>query len=138
LPQYAEKAVQIERPLAEFIANERAFLSAIFAMSEVPTIPAASDRPRTCTLYITNWKIDDSMITTLKIAPGTRYLKPHPHIKEEYIEHDGLTVIPNSIPAELLILELMNHFERIDILHHGTSAERYIKNEKAKFIRVGQ
>jgi hypothetical protein len=138
LPLYADKALQIETPLAEFVANERAFLSAIFATSEVLTIPVASDRPRTCTLYLTNWEIDDSMIARLKSAPGTRYLKPHPHIKEEFIEHDDLTIIPNSIPAELLILELMNYFERIDILHHGTSAERYIKNEKTMFIRIGQ
>ncbi|GAB6278098.1 MAG: hypothetical protein STSR0006_00930 [Lentimicrobium sp.] len=74
-------------------------------------------------IYILSWDYDLKYKTIIKTYPGyIRILKPHPHtnvIKD--IKDDFDIIISNSVPAELLISELISITKSIVIIHHGSS-----------------
>lgn len=86
-------------------------------------------------LYLTDWSIDLKRIENLSKKHDNFFVKFHPHIniscsnfKFDVIEYIG--------PAEVLILNLLKHFENVTVYHHSSSCEYYLKKTNVVFINL--
>lgn len=92
---------------------------------------------KSCALYLTSWKIDNSFLKQLKGFGDLAVVKPHPHIVRGLdLDCEELIICPAKMPAELLIEDLSVKFESVRIYHHGSSAERYVDAHNVEFIKI--
>ncbi|MBZ4647484.1 MAG: hypothetical protein JG777_2973 [Clostridia bacterium] len=86
-------------------------------------------------LYLTSWEIIEIEIMENFDA---KIIKPHPHIKEKIHSLNKFDfVIPADIPAEILILHLLNNNNKLTIVSNFSTATLYFrKNINIKFIDI--
>jgi hypothetical protein len=92
-----------------------------------------------CIIYLSSWAADIEAFEVIykKIKPQVKILKLHPHIKKIEKEIIGFDIIiNNSIPAEILLIEALSCFEKVYVVHHGTSVESYVDHNRVVFMNI--
>lgn len=130
-----DKLIKIEKTLSDFIRENLDILNSLF-VGGAPLLPPDIARDlRQCSVYMTNWEIDNGFLGRFGNFPGLKLLKPHPHLKSR-ITSGALIIVSGTLPAEILVSELAQKFDMVTIYHHGTSTERYIKTKNVRFVQV--
>lgn len=82
-----------------------------------------------CVIYLSDWELRESVREDL-LSYGDdcfKIVKPHPHILTYPREWGGADWVADaSLPAELLVIEAMAAFEKIVVIHHGSSVASYV------------
>jgi hypothetical protein len=93
-----------------------------------------NDRKK-CVIYISNWQLDQAVISYLKSTIGLVIVKPHPHIKNvaEINSNEGFAFAKATVPAEMLIAWAASNFESVSVIHHGSSVVRYVYFDNVGF-----
>jgi hypothetical protein len=93
-----------------------------------------------CTLYLTSWGYSKKEFSDIGIFPSPRILKPHPHIGNDLknIVEPFDYLVPGSVPAELIILILLNYFKKVNVVHHGSSVAQYITDKDVNYILLNE
>lgn len=120
---------QIEPTLLSFIVSNYGDLSALFS---TPKIESAGET--TCNLYLGNWDFHLDEIAELARLSGQFFFKPHPHLKALPPMPDGVEQLPGGVPVELIIISLLDKFERVNVYHHGSSVQRYLSIDRINYI----
>lgn len=132
----AKKTYEIETPPAEYCARNRSELFSIFCGSNEILHAHGSE----CIIYLSAYTISESFLQDELFASANAYrvIKPHPRIKNpvEKYSHFADSVIASSVPAELLLLEVAEKFERVHVYHHGSSIERYINSDNMTYTKI--
>lgn len=142
-PQQCITAIRSEKvkiicSISQLVSEKRYFIEAIFGKFDVlKSLPKNSDLS-SCLLYLTNWNVDEDRIEDLVSRGETLIIKPHPHIQDaQFLKWGGkLILAPAGVPAELVIGTISEKFERVTVLHHGSSVERYIKPPNVRYESV--
>lgn len=87
---------------------------------------------RNCFLYISDWQINQQILGSDNSNFDVKIIKLHPNIKCEF-EKDGYNVVPNNVPAEVLICALAQKYKSVYVIHHGSSVAHYMNYENVKF-----
>lgn len=128
-----KKVEEIRKPLEQFILENIDILRDIFNFREIEKIMNFSMFYDECHVYLSSWTIDNSIMKDINGFSGLKLLKPHPHIKNNK-SNEGFLTIPAYIPAELLLIKLLEVCKKINVYHHGTSASRYINSDRIHFV----
>ena len=92
-----------------------------------------------CILYLSSWQVDESFINKLPHLTDERatlVFKPHPNIKN-YLNYNLFDfVVPNRVPAELLLIHLANSFESVKVFHHNSSAAQYVSSSGIEYQNI--
>lgn len=126
---------KINTNLINFARTNRSILDNLFAVPEVT--PGRQGEP--CNLYLTNWGIDKDVTAAIAAKPGVFFIKPHPHLAHLSADDSkfmSALVIAAGVPAELLILRLLDNYPNLTVFHHGSSAARYLAGAGANFVNV--
>lgn len=134
-PELAKKAIQIDKPIIEFINENLIFLNKIFSISAYFDKIKISDNIAYLVLMEKNTPINS--VETIKHLSGDKFLKRHPHVQSFSCE-DGFYSINNSIPAELLILNMSNIYTKLVVFHFGTSTRHYMKKKNIFYIKLAE
>lgn len=91
-------------------------------------------------LYLSMWFIDEETISTFDAYDNTvKILKPHPHLKwnadSQNIKCKFDEIINGGSMAEFLINDLLTVVDQLIVVHHGSSALEYFKNEP-KLVQI--
>lgn len=86
-------------------------------------------------LYLSSYAAERKILDEYNNTNKSHFVKLHPHLKvnEYYNEFPNLNFIGNSVPAELLIFKLSLNFEKVTVLHHGSSASVYMPNKNITY-----
>lgn len=126
---------KIHKGLSDFVSENGPLLDKLFCgASDSITSVKENDH---CIVYLSSWKVYESDIANLS-RHSTRYIKLHPHIRgydTSFLE-EGSVLVPSSMPAELLLINLAKHYRSIDVYHHDSSVERYIDMPNISFINI--
>lgn len=126
---------KIKTSLIDFVRANRGTLDNLFAVPEV----TSSRQGEPCHLYLTSWRIDEGVTAAIAAKPGIFLIKPHPHLAHLSVDDSkfmSASVIAAGVPAELLILRLLDNHPNLTIFHHGSSAARYLDGAGATFVNV--
>lgn len=88
-----------------------------------------------CNIYLSSWKFNESFLKRFQSFPGDRYIKPHPHLKDANAEADAV-FLSAAVPAELVLIDLLKKYKCIDVYHHGSSIEKYIKSDRIQYMII--
>lgn len=126
---------RIETTLADFVGEHLEMLRGVFWPSFDDDVRAW--RGARCCIYLSSWSIDQRAAACLQATSAYTLWKLHPHIRRNTpLPHGIAQVLHASIPAELVLTELAERFDQVEVLHHGTSAERYVTLPNVRFRRV--
>jgi hypothetical protein len=133
-PKFRKKICKINLSHADFIRENLNNIRYIFDYNYV-----CGGASRICYVYLSGWQINDDFIKLFLDLEGDKFIKPHPAIKSNVLDtvKSSVRVIPNHVPAELLILDLERKYEKIIVLHEGSSVERYLSKENLEFVCCG-
>lgn len=125
-PKNANRVCRINFRLQDWIQSNWKKLLSIFCPSfSLPN----NEKNKDVVLYMSGWKISESIESYLKPSDFL-FFKLHPHIKDNVIDRKfssfEITLVPNELPAEILILAMLDMYERVTVLHSGTSAMAYL------------
>lgn len=132
------KTIKIKKSISNLILDHQKNFSYIFQISELNSLfECVADRSF-CVIYLTGWIWEAKILEYFNIDGAYKVLKFHPHIKnldKEMVEKFDVSVSP-SVPAEILITLIANIFQKVDVIHHGSSIERYLSLGNVEFKRV--
>jgi hypothetical protein len=133
------KILEINKEISTLISEDFNKFKYIFDATDfLLKLDAMSACARRCIIYLSNWELNESVMMDLKKNSDFVIVKPHPHINELNISthFPDLMFAKSAIPAEILILWAIERFASVRVLHHGSSAERYIKDIKCEYASV--
>lgn len=92
-----------------------------------------------CVIYLSDWELRESARKSLLKFGDDYYkiVKPHPHIlayPRDWGQADW--VADASLPAELLVIDAMAVFEKVVVIHHGSSVASYVTSENVSYQLV--
>jgi len=122
IPSNAFKVRQIQVCLPQFLKANRESLKRVFGFDGVKPI---SPDTSCCSIYLSNWKIDEKFLLHFQNLEGDLFIKPHPHIND-YIETNPIKTIEANVPAELILAEFMEVYDTVIAYDHNSSVRRYI------------
>lgn len=98
---------------------------------DLESLISDKDGSGNASLYLSSWTPDRKIMTKVG-AYNNSFIKFHPHLKisPEKSEIGQSVVIPNQIPAEILLLKLTKTFQQIYVYHENSSALSYIQDPK--------
>lgn len=131
-PGMGRKVRRIVHTPIEIIQRHLERLTALFGYSP---LTEADRKSASCTLYLSTVRKDDELIRKLSVSEDDVYLKPHPHLAET-LEGNSACLLSPTAPAELILTNLLNIYDRVTVLHHGSSTELYFSSERVKFVRI--
>ncbi|WP_168380938.1 polysialyltransferase family glycosyltransferase [Modicisalibacter radicis] len=128
---------EIDQSLLCFIKENTDVLNKIFLAENLNVAENISSE--NCIVYLSSWEVDRRAIASLQEKLEDCYVKLHPHIREfDASFAQGFTrLVPASIPAEMLIMELAKLYMHIVIYHHDSSVERYMDLNNVEYINLG-
>jgi hypothetical protein len=124
-PSLAKKAVQIDKPIMNFIDENLVFLNKVFQVNKYLKNTEVNEELAYLVLLEKHTRFET--IKAIKHFKGDKFIKSHPHVKV-FSSEDGFNSINNSIPAELIISNLSNNYTKLIIFHFGTSTRHYLNN----------
>ena len=132
------KKTKIEKTISSLIAENKYNLNYVFNAEKVFSdieirIPASSN----CAIYLSSWDFKQATVDKLNDSADFVIVKLHPHIKHlPSSESSKNFIVPNGIPAEILIVATAKRLKSIVVYHHGSSVSRYLDNEKVNFCNI--
>lgn len=134
--QPSKKIICINNSVSDIINKYKFALIAIFDPNGF-IINFAKKIKSKCIIYLTSYEVSHWAIRYIESQESLAMLKPHPHLKDlEMVTSSNVEVCPGGIPVELLIEVIKKDFHQITILHHGSSAQRYIRVDNVQFIHL--
>jgi hypothetical protein len=130
-PYTKDKLVQINTNITEFIRSNFTDIATIFGTSDNDFFKSE----KRCRIYLTDWNVDYKFIDDFLNLNGDLFIKPHPHLTENFSEFN-LNVMQPGAPFELLIVYFLDIYERIDVYDSGSAARRYINDPKVRFHSI--
>lgn len=88
-----------------------------------------------CSLYLSGWRVSEEFLDHFQKGEGDLYMKLHPHIKGGLLV-DGIQCIDASVPAELVLMDLMMKYQLVNVYDHNSSVRRYVVGSKVAFHSV--
>lgn len=94
------------------------------------------DKNKRAAIYLTNYEFNPKNIDAIrnKYQDHRIILKPHPHLKSINIR--DVLILDSGLPFEILALRLLEVYEDITVIHHGSSASKYCNTLPIKFILI--
>lgn len=138
VPHTKVKAQEIKTKLSQFLKNYEREFDNLFDIKELRSNLLIAQSKRSCTIYLSAWYWDAEKMKRPDECNNYRIVKFHPHVKNPPATVDvdfDLTVSP-GIPAEILLLIASKIFDRVHVLHHGSSVERYINFKNIEFEKI--
>lgn len=90
-----------------------------------------------CCLYLSSWTVNEDVYTYLAHQNAFTISKLHPHIREAANVPASIDQsLSSAIPAELIIAALVNAFETVTVLHHGSTTAMYVPHNRVTFVHV--
>jgi len=133
IPSLKNKVVRIDVNFCTWLHENKIKLLEIFSPGFAINI---ADKQKIAYLYLSSWSIDLNFIDKAKMF-GVFFVKLHPHIKNENLKSEGdFIVVPNSLPAEVAIILILEHFERLVVYHSSSSSLHYVKSDKIKSLSI--
>lgn len=131
IPSLKEKAVKISIDFSKWIHENKNELIAIFS----PGFKIwCSSNQNTAHLYLSDWNIDANFIKN-SLNLDNFYIKLHPHIKNAFTnDFKQLLFIPQSLPAEVALILLIEKFKTITVYHKNSSCMHYVSSTKIKSV----
>lgn len=130
-PKLAYKAVQINKPIMSFIDENLVFLNELFNMNNFCEKYTVSTE--IACLVLMEKRTRAKSIEGINLLNGDKFIKRHPHVKTFSNETDFKS-IENSIPAELVIMNLSRTYANLIVFHFGTSSRHYLSNLKSSNV----
>lgn len=132
----ARNVIGIKRNLSALLDLHREKLISVFDPSDfLSQIEMKGDGQ--CLIYMSNWNFKAEDLDVYSSFSGVKLLKLHPHIKNMPVGRVGdFLVVPNSMPAELLIGRACSIFDDVSVFHKGSSALMYIESDNLKSFTV--
>lgn len=131
------KTLGIDQSLADFVRTNRDLLVKVFWPSFVGDVDRWSG-PRSC-VYLSSWQVHPRAQQYMERSDAFTVWKLHPHIQGDVTLPAHVDqVIPAGVPAELLIMEMARTFDSVEVLHHGSSTEMYLRLPNVRFHRVDE
>jgi hypothetical protein len=125
IPSNGFKVLKIHMGLAQFIVEYLDVLKRVFENKEIASI---SPQTSICSIFLSSWHIDAEFLEYFRGLKGDLFMKLHPHIRDnKYIE--GVNSINSSIPAELVLTDLMKIYDSVVVFDHNSSIRRYISGK---------
>lgn len=129
------KTLGISQTLSEFVRTNRDLLIRVFWPSYAADVGAWPDS--SCCLYLSSWEVHPQAYNYLARSAAFTIWKLHPHIQDPLAVPEHVDqVIPSGVPAELLIMEMARTFDSVEVLHHGSSTEMYMRPPNVRFRHV--
>jgi hypothetical protein len=129
IPQYGFKTRKIRGNLTQYLIANRAAFKRIFNFDEIkPSSPEISS----CSVYLSSWNVDEDFLYYFNTLDGDLFIKPHPHIRDN-LKFERAQSINARVPAELLVLDLIEKYNFVQVYDNNSSARRYINNENIDF-----
>lgn len=129
-PSLRKKAIGISCGVSDIISNEVEFWSRVFGCD-----PIVVKNNAECNIYLSSWTIDKEFLKSFRKMSGDKYIKPHPHIKEN-LRFEFSEMISGCTPAEFILMDLVKKYEKVNVFHHGSSVDRYISAENLEFKKI--
>lgn len=131
------RIVRINKNIQNLIEEDKYFLAYVFDDYEFLN-EFSKFNNYNCLVYLSSWDIDLELFDLLKSIRSECFVKLHPHIKIQLERHVNFHIIDSRIPAEIFLSNLSFYCNKILVIHHGSSVDRYIKNEKIEFITANK
>lgn len=123
-PELIGKVVAIRGKVSDLVSEN---LDRFRLLFDVPDIPSPRDsRKARCCIYLTSWTLDANIIAHLRTLDGDVFIKPHPHIQDS-VAVEGFMFLDAGVPAELLLIDLLQRYTHVDVFDHTSSVRRYIQ-----------
>lgn len=136
-PKFRGDIVKIKRNIADLIATRADDLYYIFELSGLNLSDRYGSAREQCLVYLTDWDVNFRVLKMIRAFNGAAILKLHPHIKSFNKDYFfDFFIIKNSVPAEMVIMLAVNYFNRVFVIHHGSSVERYVKYANVSFVHA--
>src|SRR5690606_35914179 len=116
--------IQIDEPISGTISRLGSDLQRVFGY-----YPHEAVSHEKCVVYLSGWKVDTEFVRRLSAMEGDTFVKLHPHIKR-FDSELGVRPLNGKIPAEIILLDMLNKYEDVVVYHHGSSVEQYIQNSR--------
>lgn len=127
--------------IPELLAASARELVFIFGGTEIQDRLRLSENRECCVIYLSAWTADLEIIAKEHLSGSCfNVLKLHPHFRSDFqhgADNFDLCVVP-SMPAEILIAMAANLFDRVEVLHHGSSVERYLTAGNVQYKNITQ
>lgn len=136
IPFLSKKVVEIEEDFQLWLTQNKNNLIEVFC----PTFNIEDCKEnQEANVYLSNWSIDEEFVA--KASSLMRlFVKPHPHIKKEmhnqFLKNKNVELIPSELPAEILIIFLLEKFQKINIYHENSSCLNYISTDRINSINL--
>ena len=126
-----KKVKRIEGNLSTFLRFNNNELKRLFTFKGVNF----EGRAVNCCVYLTDWQICEDLIIKMADFDGDAFLKIHPHVRGVK-SYKSVSIIESSIPAELVLMDLMLCYEKVFVFDHHSSVRRYISGKNLQFKLV--
>ncbi len=131
-PKNAFKVKKIEINLFDFVVSNHLSLKRLF---EFEGINSNSLSGSICSLYLSDWTIDKNFLMHFQGLHGDLFVKLHPHVRIN-LKMDDIQVVDARVPAELLLIDLMEKYKLVRVFDHNSSIRRYFNCEKIFYNSV--
>ncbi len=122
--------IRVLRGIDDILSEE--FEAWAYVMNYQPVQP---ENAGICSIYMSAWHIDAGFIEEFRKLDGDKFIKPHPHIRKN-IDVDFARVISSTAPAELILSDFSNKYNKINVYHHGSSSQNYIRKKNINFLKI--
>lgn len=136
IPFLSKKVVEIEEDFELWLTQNKNNLIEIFC----PTLKIENYKEsQEANVYLSSWNIDKEFVAKVSSLMKL-FVKPHPHIKKEmynqFSKNKNVELIPSELPAEILIIILLEKFQKINIYHENSSCLNYISTDRINSINL--
>lgn len=130
-----ENVIQIKTNISQIIQKYNCEFDKLFELTELKSNLSGKFFDCNCGIYLTSWNLNSDAMSWLRNGKFCRVIKIHPHIKklDAYVAEQFDAFVSPTIPAEVLITIASDLFERVRVLHHGSSVVRYINIKNVQF-----
>ncbi len=128
---------RIEPRIEDFVVGLRQLLSVVFWPSLTDDVRRWSGRR--CLLYLSSWRVEPRVFDHMAGVDAFTICKFHPHLSGVTTHPRGVDhVVSAAVPAELLLLELLERFDDVEVWHHGTTVAYYVTSSRIRFKHVAE
>jgi hypothetical protein len=137
-PDSRVEVVQIGTSIADLIHRYEREFRKLFDLVTLQSNLKNFGSNEVCDIYLTSWRWDEDVMRRLQQCESCRIIKFHPHLKENYslIANSFDVLAQSNIPAEILIASVAAIFKKVRVMHHGSSATRYLNINNVEFSEV--
>ena len=127
---------QIETSVSVFVLEHHAHLARLFWPSRDED--TRHWRGTRCCVYLSSYQVDKRALAYLKRSSAYTVLKLHPHFRSDSVAAEAQVDqrVPAGIPAELIVYALAATFDSVEVLHDGSTIERYVQAPNVRFVRT--